>query len=143
MGNLSKTININNLFRTHLGFDTMLSSLANAQPANHQYPPYNIVASEDGTKYGIEIAAAGYTKDDISLTVHNNKLYIKGNKSATEYSQGVVLKHRGISNRNWKLEFDMHEHVNVVDASMSDGMLHVSLEYDVPEESKPQSITIK
>ena len=102
------------------------------------YPPYNIRGNEE--KGVIEMALAGFTKDDLNVEVKDNLLTIIGKKE--KKSQDDIW-HRGISERNFSKRFQLHEHVIVDDADFKDGMLTVNYHREVPESEKPKTIKIK
>ena len=107
------------------------------------YPPYNIVRTGDNT-YDIELALAGFSKDDINVEYENNVLTVKSIKKADEKDEqanGVI--HRGISKRMFTKSFTVADDVEVNGAELKDGLLKVSLERIIPESKKPRTIKIK
>ena len=107
------------------------------------YPPYNIVRTGDHT-YDIELALAGFSKDDINVEYENNVLTVKSIKKADEKDEqanGVI--HRGISKRMFTKSFTVADDVEVKGAELKDGLLKVSLERIIPESKKPRTIKIK
>ena len=107
------------------------------------YPPYNIVRTGDNT-YDIELALAGFSKDDINVEYENNVLTVKSIKKADEKDEqanGVI--HRGISKRMFTKSFTVADDVEVKGAELKDGLLKVSLERIIPESKKPSTIKIK
>ena len=107
------------------------------------YPPYNIVRTGDNT-YDIELALAGFSKDDINVEYENNVLTVKSIKKADEKDEqanGVI--HRGISKRMFTKSFTVADDVEVKGAELKDGLLKVSLERIIPESEKPRTIKIK
>ena len=107
------------------------------------YPPYNIVRTGDNT-YDIELALAGFSKDDINVEYENNVLTVKSIKKADEKDEqanGVI--HRGISKRMFTKSFTVADDVEVKGAELKDGLLKVSLERIIPESKKPRTIKIK
>ena len=107
------------------------------------YPPYNIVRTGDNT-YDIELALAGFSKDDINVEYENNVLTVKSIKKAyekDEQANGVI--HRGISKRMFTKSFTVADDVEVKGAELKDGLLKVSLERIIPESKKPRTIEIK
>ena len=102
------------------------------------YPPYNIRGNED--KGVIEIALAGFTKDDLNVEVKDNLLHIVGKKE--KKSQDDIW-HRGISQRNFSKRWQLHEHVTVDGAELKDGLLKVTYKREIPESEKPKQIKIK
>ena len=107
------------------------------------YPPYNIVKTGENT-YDIELALAGFSKDDINVEYENNVLTVKSIKKADEKDEqanGVI--HRGISKRMFTKSFTVADDVEVKGADLKDGLLKVSLERIIPESKKPRTIKIK
>ena len=107
------------------------------------YPPYNIVKTGENT-YDIELALAGFSKDDINVEYENNVLTVKSIKKADEQDEqanGVI--HRGISKRMFTKSFTVADDVEVKGAELKDGLLKVSLERIIPESKKPRTIKIK
>ena len=102
------------------------------------YPPYNIRGNEE--KGVIEIALAGFTKDDLNVEVKDNLLHIVGKKE--KKSQDDIW-HRGISQRSFSKRWQLHEHVIVDGADLKDGMLTVTYHREIPEAEKPKQIKIK
>jgi molecular chaperone IbpA len=130
------------LYRSTVGFDrlfTMLDSLA--QPDGGQtYPPYNIERTGEDA-YRITMAVAGFSEDDISIEAHRNVLTVKGEKSDKE-DEGTELLHRGIASRTFERRFQLADHVEVTGAKLKNGLLHIDLKRNIPEEMKPRKITI-
>ena len=123
-----------------IGYMNELEQLSNAvKYPNPTYPPYDIVkgSSEDETK--IVVAVAGFKKSEIMVTLKDRQLVIVGEKSTDDKLQ---YSHKGIAKRNWNLQFTLGKYVEIIGASMEDGMLTVSLERKVPPEDLPKEITI-
>jgi len=129
------------LYRSTVGFDrlfTMLDTLG--QPENGQsYPPYNIERTGEDA-YRITMAIAGFSEDDVSIEAHRNVLTIKGEKA--EESEDQKFLHRGIAARAFERRFQLADHVEVSGAELKNGLLHVDLKREVPEEMKPRKIAI-
>ncbi|MCR4264960.1 Hsp20 family protein [Nitratireductor sp. ZSWI3] len=130
------------LYRSTVGFDrlfTMLDSLA--QPDGGQtYPPYNIERTGEDA-YRISMAVAGFGNDDIAIEAHRNVLTIKGEKTAEEKGEGELL-YRGIAARSFERRFQLADHVEVTGANLENGLLHIDLKRNIPEEMKPRRIPI-
>lgn len=122
-----------------IGFERLLDDMEFAtKHANDHYPPHNIIKESD-TEYTIEVAVAGFSKDDIKVEQKERSLKITG-----EYkSKGRDVIHRGISTRNFKRQFRLSEYVQVTGASFQDGLLAVTLKIEIPEEKQPRQITIQ
>lgn len=130
--------------RLHVGledqFDRMWRIHNSAQGTLTNYPPYNII--KDGDKYTVEIAVAGFARDEIDIEVKENQLLVSG-KIPTEPSEdGPQFIHRGIAAREFSRSFILSDDVVVQGAEMENGMLSIHLEHIIPESKKPRKITI-
>ena len=130
-------------YRSTVGFDrlfTMLDSLA--QPEGGQsYPPYNIERTGEDS-YRISMAVAGFAEDDISIEAHRNVLTIKGERKDETNGEGSEVLYRGIAARAFDRRFQLADHVDVVGAALKNGLLHIDLKRNIPEELKPRKIEI-
>ena len=124
-----------------LGFNDQLSrwaSLSNmTKPSS--FPPYNLVKINDDA-YKIEIAIAGYTKDDIDVTVERDQLIVASKDLADSKSEII---YQGIAQRQWRQKFILGEFMEVKDATLKDGLLTINIIRVLPEEAKPKVIKIK
>jgi len=121
-----------------VGFDHLFSELEfTAKHAQDHYPPHNIIQRDD-QDYLIELAIAGFTKDEISVEVKDRTLTVTGE----HVSKGRKFIHRGISTKKFKRTFRLSEHVNVNGADIQDGILAIELQYLIPEEMRPRKINI-
>ena len=110
-----------------------------AKSGNDGYPPYNI-ERESTTSYRITLAVAGFAEGDLAITVEDNQLVIRGRQ--TDDSEGRVFLHRGIAARQFQRSFVLAEGVDVGEAIMENGLLHVDLTRAVPD-SVVQTINIR
>ena len=124
-----------------IGFNRELDRLSNIyREATHQsYPPYNLVKIDEDT-YQLSLALAGFSKDEVSVSVDNGSLIVKGEK--TKESSKEVL-HKGIATRKFTRTFALGEYMEVDRAEMADGILNIFVERNIPEEKKPKTIKIK
>ena len=106
------------------------------------YPPYNQIKLHD-TEYILSFALAGFSKDDVSVSLDNRTLTIKGEKQDTELPEGAEYLHKGIAARKFTDIFTLPEFVEVIGAEFKDGILDIKLEKQIPEDKKPKSIKIK
>jgi molecular chaperone IbpA len=105
------------------------------------YPPYNVIQMEDEDSFCIEVAVAGFSKDDLSIAVKEQTLTVTGETKTEATGEKVI--HKGIAARKFTREFALAEFIEVTGAEVKDGMLRISLERIVPEEKKPKTIKIK
>ena len=123
-----------------IGFNRELGRLNNLHKTNSQsYPPYDLLKLDEDT-YKLSLAIAGFTRDDISVTVDNGTLLIKG--EITEVTDAEVV-HKGVAGRKFVRSFALGEYMEVTGAELKDGMLHINVDRIVPEEKKPKTIKIK
>lgn len=124
-----------------IGFNRELERMATVhQAATRQtYPPYDVLKLDEDT-FQVSIAVAGFTKDDIDVSVENGTLIVKG--EITEVTDGEYL-HKGIAARKFTRTFALGEYMEVTGANIEDGMLHVNVDRIIPEEKKPKKIKIK
>ena len=106
------------------------------------FPPYNIVKTGDFT-YDVELALAGYSKEDITVDYADNLLSVKSIKKSDESKDEDGVLHRGIAKRYFSKAFTIADDVEVKGAELKDGLLKISMERIVPEGKKPRSIDIK
>ena len=113
------------------------------QNIGSNYTPYNIVRSGEN-QYDIEIALAGFNKDDINVTVEDRLLTVetKNTDEKTTANQSNEVIHRGISQRYFKKSFTVASDVEVKNAQLKDGLLKISMERVIPEDKKPRTIDI-
>lgn len=104
------------------------------------YPPYNIKKIDD-THYTIEMAVAGFSKNEIDIEMKEGKLVIKGNvETSNEVDDNFLFK--GIATRAFTRTFALNDQIEVNNAEMLNGMLKIALERIVPEDKKPKKIKI-
>ena len=136
-----RTFDIPNLHRHAIGFDQMFEQLnrtfANSKSDN--YPPHNVVQLDD-THFVIELAVAGFSKDEIDISVNDGNLVIKGNKIEKEEKAEYLYK--GIGTRSFTKTLRIADTVEVKGAEFKDGILKIGLENIIPEHKKPKKIEI-
>jgi molecular chaperone IbpA len=124
-----------------IGVDRELNRLMHIHGAatKQSYPPYDIIQLDDDS-YVLKLAAAGFSRNDLDITVKDGTLVIAGNKSEADADKYL---HKGIAMRNFTRTFALGEYMEVVSASMEDGILIINVKRELPEEKKPKQITIK
>ncbi len=129
--------------RALIGFDQLFDQLERryANSVSNNYPPHNIIKTGEHS-YEIEIAVTGFEKNEISVTVEDNVLVIKGQYSETDSRENVEYVYRGLATREFTKEFPLAEHIEVVGAETKNGMLTVKLVRNIPESAKPKVIDI-
>jgi len=121
-----------------VGFDHLFNELEHvARHANDSYPPHNILRTGEND-YLIELAVAGFSRDELSIEVKDRTLTVTGEHQ----SKGREYIHRGISTKKFKRTFRLSEYVEVHGADLVDGILAVELKVVVPEEMRPRKIEI-
>ena len=131
------------LLRTTVGFDRIEQLFRTLERASSEnsYPPYNIVR-KDADNYRITMAVAGFGEDDIEITVQDAQLLVNGRLDRNQAEDSRTFLHRGIAERAFERRFNLAEHVVVKDARLENGLLHIDLVREVPEEKKPRKIAI-
>ena len=127
-----------------IGFDRMFDRLFDDSfVTTTNYPPYNIVKLDE-SNYAIQIAIAGFGKDDIEIETKENILAVRTkDKNESEVVDDTTYLHKGISNRAFKRTWQISDDVVVKGATFENGLLNIELERIIPEEKKPRLIKIK
>lgn len=135
------------LLRSSVGFDNLnrLFDTATRQDTGNGYPPYNIEKLSDDA-YRISMAVAGFSESELDVVVHDGVLEVSGKANAdnddTEDKETSVYLHRGIAKRAFTRRFTLADTIKVTGAGLEDGLLHVDLVREIPEERKPRQINI-
>ena len=141
------------LLRGGVGFDYVVNLLDSLnQHPSPNYPPYNIEKTGSDT-WKITLAVAGFTQDDIDIVVSENRISVAGKideKSVSDSGLSEdsapparVFLHQGIAERAFRRDFSLADHVKVVGAELGNGLLHIDLERQIPENMKPRKIEIR
>jgi molecular chaperone IbpA len=132
-----------NLLLSSVGFERIIDAFekqefSDAQSKPQAYPPYNILKKSDH-RYAIEIAVAGFSREELDITFEANKLNVKG--KVLEEGKGEYL-YKGIATRDFTHQFALAETVVVRNADLKNGLLLIDLENVIPEEKLPRKIPI-
>ena len=130
------------LLRSGVGVDRFRCIIDTAKRPNDNtpsYPPYNIEKTGEN-EFRITMAVAGFSAPDLEVTQLKNILVIKG--SCESSKEDVVFLHLGIPSRAFERNFELADYVNVTGASVENGLLHISLGREIPEDARPRKITI-
>lgn len=135
------TFDLSPLYRSTVGFDRLarLFDAAGQSDTGSTYPPYNIERVNEND-YRITMAVAGFAESDLNVEVKENTLTIKTSQDEPEEAKRYL--HRGIAGRTFERRFQLADHVIVSGAKLENGLLHVDLVREVPEEKKPRRINI-
>ena len=123
-----------------VGFDEIFNTLQRASIPQSNYPPYDILKEDD--KYIIRIAIAGFKKSEVDIELDNNTLTVSVCREDKTGIQKAEFLHKGISSKEFYKSFALAEHVEVKKATMSDGILRIMLEKNIPDSEKPKKIKI-
>lgn len=143
--NALQAFDYNHMTPYAVGFDRTFDRLfdyVTHQAESTGYPPYNIQKTED-YKFEIEMALAGFDKKDIEIEVAEGVLTVKSLKDKDTNTTDDYTLYKGISQRNFTRKFTLADDIIVKGAELKNGMLTITLERIVPEEKKPQLITVK
>jgi molecular chaperone IbpA len=143
---LDKVLNPQAIFKDldkfFVGFDDQFDRLAKLHDDVTKnipnYPPYNIKKTGENT-YVIEMAVAGFARQDIEIEFADDKLIVRGN--TTEDNNDYIFK--GIAARNFTRTFALNDQIEIKDAAMWNGMLQIALEKIIPDHKKPKKIEVK
>ena len=131
------------LSQSMLGFDRFFDEVermtADVKQVSTSFPHHNIIKIGDD-RYVVELAVAGFNKDEISITVEDGTLTIKGEKQ--ENTTDVTYIHRGIATRSFTKQLSIADTVEVQDAEFKDGILRIGLVNIIPDHKKPKKIEI-
>jgi len=136
-------INFGPLANFMVGHDKLLDRLFNVTEEierSTKYPPYNIVKEGDNN-YAIEIAVAGFSREQLTIEQDGDKITVRGDVGASD-DDVTEYVYRGIAKRPFTRVFTVADHVEIKGASIINGMLVITLEHHVPEEMKPKLIEI-
>lgn len=139
-----RTIDFTPLYRSAVGFDRLASMLESAARTSEAsgWPPYNIETTGENA-YRIEIAVAGFKRDELTIEMKENLLTVTGRKTANDDTEdGRTYLHRGLAERDFERRFQLADYVIVTDASLENGLLAISLKRELPEALKPRRIEI-
>ena len=146
----SKDLSIFNSLRPFsIGFDDMFDQFENilgngGLNMQSNYPPYNIRRTGQD-KYSIEVALAGFSKNDVEVEFEDNLLTVRTkqvDKSENKNDDGEII-HKGISQRHFARSFTIADDVKVNGAQLKDGLLTIACERIIPEHKKRKLIEIK
>ena len=127
-----------------IGFDSLFDRLFDMDTTRDSgYPPYNIRKVNE-LQYVIELALAGFSKDDIEVEVTEGQLAIRSKKleEKTEVNSDDSFVHKGIAKRSFMRQFTLSDDIIVKGADLKDGMLIINLEKVIPDEKRPRLIEI-
>ena len=125
-----------------IGFDSLFDRLFDMDTTRDSgYPPYNI-RKQNELQYSIELALAGFSKEDIEVEVTDGQLVIRSKENEKEEEKSESFVHKGIARRSFMRTFSLSDDIIVQGADLKDGMLIVDLERVIPDEKKPRLIQI-
>lgn len=126
----------------YVGLDRLVKSIEQIAVNTTKYPPYNISKLDDN-KYLIEIAVAGFGKQDIEIELQEDVLTITGkSKGDTEADSNLHYLYRGIAARDFSRQFTLADTIQIKNAQLLNGMLRIWLENVIPDHKKPRKIEI-
>jgi molecular chaperone IbpA len=139
---MDMTFDFSPVFRSTIGFDHLSRLLDSAASLDEAptYPPYNIEKTGDNA-YRITMAVAGFGEDDLAITAQDNVLAVSGR--AKPIAEKSAYLHRGIAGRAFDRKFQLADFVKVTGARLENGLLHIDLAREVPEEMRPRRIAIE
>jgi molecular chaperone IbpA len=132
------------LAHTTLGFERFFDDVerllaSDVAKVSSSFPPHNILKLDE-SRYVVELAVAGFSKDEIEITVENGSLTVKGERK--EKDADVQYLHRGIGTRSFTKTLTVADTIEVKGAEFKDGILRIGLENIIPEHKKPRKVEI-
>jgi molecular chaperone IbpA len=129
--------------RSTVGFDRLFDMLENSTLGQGQenYPPFDLIKLGDND-YRIELAVAGFKRDEIDITAQQNVLLVSGRKQDENEDKANNYVYRGIATRSFERRFALADHIQVRGADLKDGLLSIELKREIPESMKPKKINI-
>ena len=126
--------------RSTIGFDRLFDLLENSSlgQGSENYPPFDLIQVDDN-RYRINLAVAGFGRDEIDITAQQNQLIVTGKRNDDD---GIDYIHRGIANRQFERKFGLADFVKVAEADLKDGLLSVELVREIPEAMRPRKVAI-
>ena len=126
--------------RSTIGFDRLFDLLENSAlgQGSENYPPFDLIRIDDN-HYRINLAVAGFGRDEVDITAQQNQLIVSGKKVDDDK---VDFIHRGIANRQFERRFGLADFIKVTDADMKDGLLSIDLVREIPEAMRARKIPI-
>ena len=126
--------------RSTIGFDRLFDLLENSSlgQGSENYPPFDLI-KVDENHYRINLAVAGFSRDEIDITAQQNQLIVTGRRSDDD---GIDYIHRGIANRQFERKFGLADFIKVAEADLKDGLLSVDLIREIPEAMRPRKVAI-
>jgi len=129
--------------RSFVGFDNLFNELETVSTQKqNSFPAYDLIRIS-ADEYKITLALSGFKKKDISIDIHDGVLTIKGNGGNDVHEKNTQYLYKGIARRSFEQKFRLEQYVDVKDATLSNGLLTISLLREVPEERKPREIILK
>ena len=140
---MGSTLDFSPLFRSTVGFDRLMHLLDSATRVDESalgYPPYNIEKIDEHA-YRVTMAVAGFGEDDLYIETRENTLVVTGQPQAT--AEEHTWLYHGIAGRSFRRSFQLADYVKVTGARLENGLLHIELVREVPEEMQPRRIEIE
>ena len=134
-----RTIDFSPFARNAIGFETLFDRLNDRhQDTNEGYPPYDIVRKGED-QFPINIAIAGFSPDEVTITSEASLLTVAGKK---QDKRDIEYLYQGISARSFERRFNLADYIEVEDATFENGLLHINLVRRIPDKMKPRKIAI-
>ena len=134
-----RTFDFSPYARSAIGFENLFDRLNDWSPDNNEgYPPYDIVRKGED-QFQINIAVAGFSRDEITITAEASQLTVAGRKQQRDDTEYL---YQGIAARSFERRFNLADYIEVESADFENGLLHINLVRRIPEKLKPRKIAI-
>ena len=125
-----------------IGFDELFRRMTELEKPQTGFPPYDIIKISD-EKFVIKMAVAGYTKDQVEVTLNEGKLVVTGKIKSTSPKENLEFLYKGIAERDFSRSFTLADTIEVEKVTLSDGILFISLKNVRPDNKKPKIFQIE
>jgi molecular chaperone IbpA len=134
-----RTFDFSPFARNAIGFETLFDRLNDrTYDSNEGYPPYDIIRKGED-EFQIDIALAGFSRDEVTITAEPGQLTVIGQKQAKDETEYL---YQGISARSFERHFNLADYIEVESAGFESGLLHINLVRRIPDHMKPRKIAI-
>ena len=123
---------VNDIERYSIGMDEWLHRMGAVHESKENYPPYNYI-KESNVRFRLEIALAGFKKEEVKVFTENNKLFVEGSSAKEE---GIEYIHKGLATRDFTRVWTISDDVIIDEVSYVDGILNITMQRVIPEHQK-------
>lgn len=124
-----------------VGLDDLAKQILEKHVTSQTYPPHNLLMVDDDT-FEIQLAVAGFDKDELEVVIEGQKLTVKGVKKEQPPESGAQFIHRGIATRKFTRAFELAPYIKLSNVSLKNGILGITTKVVIPESERPRTVEI-